>query len=176
MNTHSVILEAHENYQKRTIRNRTTILNANGPYLLSIPLKKGKTKSLITETEISYDEAWQVQHLKHIKSSYGSAPFYEHYIDDISELIGQSPPTLWLLNLSILNYLKSIDYCKSWSYSKKYVSSKDIVYQDHRMDIPQTQQIKSYGQVFENKYGFVANLSCLDLIFNLGPEGAAYVQ
>ncbi len=174
MNTHCVSLEAHENYQKRTIRNRTKILNANGPFLLSVPLTKGKTKSLITETKISFDEDWQIQHLKHIKSSYGSAPFYDHYIDEISELINNSSSTLWQLNLSILNYLKSLDYCQSWSFTESYVTGQTSEVLDYRMAVPSITEPKSYNQVFQEKFGFVDNLSCLDLLFNLGPEGASY--
>jgi len=33
-----------------------------------------------------------------------------------------------------------------------------------------------YDQVFMEKYGFIANLSILDLLFNLGPESADYLH
>jgi hypothetical protein len=31
-------------------------------------------------------------------------------------------------------------------------------------------------QVFDNKHGFIPNLSVLDLIFNLGPESYDYLD
>ena len=37
-------------------------------------------------------------------------------------------------------------------------------------------KIKKYDQVFMEKHGFIANLSILDLIFNLGPESAEYLK
>ena len=33
-----------------------------------------------------------------------------------------------------------------------------------------------YTQVFSPKYGFIPNLSILDLLFNLGPESADYLR
>ena len=33
-----------------------------------------------------------------------------------------------------------------------------------------------YDQVFMEKHGFIANLSILDLLFNLGPESADYLH
>ncbi|MFK7980892.1 MAG: WbqC family protein, partial [Saprospiraceae bacterium] len=56
----SVVLEQHENYIKRSFRNRTHIASANGQLRLSIPLEKGKNQQQsIKEVRISYDEHWQ---------------------------------------------------------------------------------------------------------------------
>lgn len=35
---------------------------------------------------------------------------------------------------------------------------------------------ETYSQVFDEKYGFVPNLSILDLLFNLGPEARGYLM
>ena len=35
---------------------------------------------------------------------------------------------------------------------------------------------EKYNQVFMEKHGFIANLSILDLLFNLGPESADYLH
>ena len=34
---------------------------------------------------------------------------------------------------------------------------------------------KSYYQVYQQKHGFLANLSVLDLLFNMGPECIFYL-
>ena len=35
---------------------------------------------------------------------------------------------------------------------------------------------KPYTQVFENKSGFIDNLSILDVVFNLGPKSSNYLK
>jgi hypothetical protein len=37
-------------------------------------------------------------------------------------------------------------------------------------------KIPIYHQVFNSKYGFINNLSILDLIFNVGPESNNYLK
>ena len=37
-------------------------------------------------------------------------------------------------------------------------------------------KIPTYHQVFNSKYGFIGNLSILDLIFNVGPESNNYLK
>lgn len=176
MNSYTVSIEANENYQKRTFRNRARILNANGSLLLSVPLKKGKTLTKIRETQISFADAWQSQHLKHLKSSYKSAPYYEHYIDELASLIMECPPFLWDLNLSILDYLSRLGYCQSWKLTEEYITQNAYEGVDFRTNrIILTESQKNYHQVFEPKFGFVKDLSCLDLLFNVGPEGPAYL-
>ena len=58
-------IEKHENYQKRSERNKFDIINHLGKQTLSIPLKKGKNSgTLITDVKIAYEEDWQNYHLK----------------------------------------------------------------------------------------------------------------
>ena len=75
----TLLLEAHENYQKGSYRNRCHIAGANGLMRLSIPLRKGKNEQLpIQKTLISYDEPWITQHWQSIRSAYGNAPFFPY--------------------------------------------------------------------------------------------------
>jgi hypothetical protein len=39
-----------------------------------------------------------------------------------------------------------------------------------------TENQEKYDQVFMEKYGFIPNLSILDLLFNLGPESSDYLH
>jgi len=39
-----------------------------------------------------------------------------------------------------------------------------------------TPSFPAYTQVFSNKYGFIPNLSVVDVLFNLGPETEAYLR
>ena len=176
INTFETSIEIYETYQKRTIRNRTVILTANGPFRLSIPLQKGKTKSKITDTKISFEESWQIQHLKHLKSAYGSSPYYEHYIDDIAQILEESPQQLLDLNFKILDYFHDLGYCCSWKLTQSYNYDVGKEIKDYRgNDLLEWESQLPYHQVFQHKFGFVDGLSCLDLLFNMGPEGSAYL-
>ena len=88
-----VILEANENFNKQSYRNRTYILGANGKLALTVPVQKGSQKTLITEVKIDYSADWNRQHWQSIKSAYGKSPFFIHYADFL-EPIYENPPVL----------------------------------------------------------------------------------
>ena len=171
LNTDKIRIEAHENYQKRSIRNKTTIMAANGPLKLSVPLVKGKTQTKIKSVEISYDEPWPEYHLKTIKSAYGSSPFIEFYLDDISQIILKRYKYLFDLNIGILNYFKRIGLIDEYLLTHEYVSHlpPNDNYRKSNYKWSSTEELYTYNQVFEDKYGFVSGMSILDLIFNQGP-------
>ena len=56
------------------------------------------------------------------------------------------------------------------SYQKQSTSN------DYRNATFQIKNQTKYHQVFENNCGFIANLSIIDLLFNLGPESADYLE
>ena len=61
-----------------------------------------------------------------------------------------------------------------WTYEKNPV---DV--DDKRLELIENGQIieqPEYIQVFSSKYGFIPNLSILDLLFNLGPETLSYLK
>jgi hypothetical protein len=40
----------------------------------------------------------------------------------------------------------------------------------------QKAELESYIQVFQSKYGYISNLSILDLLFNKGPSALDYLE
>lgn len=163
-------VEIHENYQKRTRRNRTLILSANGPLMLSIPLVKGKTKQAITQVEISYAEDWTKDYLQGIRSAYGNSAFFEYYFDDIAELIGSRPKMLFELYESSHKIVAAALQLDPVRYTTGFNP-----YYEEMIDIRNKSAMKwvdtsRYNQVFEHKFGFTKGLSIVDLLFNLGPE------
>jgi len=171
LNTNDCKIEQHENYQKRTIRNRTKVLAANGILSLSVPLRKGKTQSTITETLISNDTAWREVHIKSIKSAYSSSPYFEYYFDAIAELIAKPHRTLFELDLATINHFSDLGIIEPVSFTKSYVKVLPEDQLDFRAEKDWlSQSIEPYIQVFESKFGFTPQLSILDALFNLGPE------
>lgn len=160
-------IEKNENYQKKSIRNRYTILAANGPLRLSVPLKSGKNKQTkITDVEISYEDDWIDQHIKTLSAAYSSSPYFEHYVDEIEELLNERYPHLWDLSIRTTEWLLNrMGIRHNINHTQEYLGV-------NKEDFPAT---KEYYQVFDSKYGFSPGLSGLDLLFNLGPASRLYL-
>lgn len=180
-----LLLEACENYQKRGFRNRCIIDSPQGALTLSIPLAKGKNEQMpIKEVKISYDVDWQRQHLQSIRSSYGSAPYFEYLVDDIEKLYGQKHNYLFDLNLEVWIWvLDFMELEKSIVTTKTYTPAyADPKVTDRRNQLKSTNYqnlnnaSKTYVQVFEESHTFLNNLSILDLIFCTGKASLTYLS
>lgn len=182
-----LILEAHENYQKGSYRNRCHIAGANGLMRLSIPLRKGKNKQLgILQTEISYDEPWISQHWHSIKSAYGNAPYFPYYQDELQDVFQQKPRFLFEWNKALVQLVIDllqlpIEIRESDHYS---TSVSDEIHdlrghihpKSHRQQVDHNFQAVPYPQLFEERHGFLPNLSILDLLFCTGPQAILYLE
>jgi len=58
---------------------RVKIKRADGPYLLSVPVKEKRALKKINEIEIATEVNWNWQHWKAIELSYKKAPFFSQY-------------------------------------------------------------------------------------------------
>jgi hypothetical protein len=135
--------------------------------------------------EIDYTSPWQKIHLKSIQSAYQTSPFYEYYSDDFNALYDEMPERLFDLNLRLLQYvLKQIDLITDIHLTEAFEKMPaDIV--DFRRSIqPKARLYKPdenfvpapYQQVFRERYGFLPNLSIIDLLFNEGPNALHIIQ
>lgn len=173
----SVTMEVHEHYQKRSCRNRFTIVDHQGLKTLSIPLKKGKNAQLpIREAEIAYSTDWQYHMLKTIKSAYGKSAFFEHYMDSLENIFHQKDIFLFDFNQRLRDWIiQKLKLSLHIELSTNYLDlvPTDII--DYRKGIHPIDN-EYYPQVFEDRLGFVPNASCLDLLFCLGPEAKQYLM
>lgn len=179
----SLRIEKYENYQKKSARNRSRIASPQETALLSVPLVKGKNnKAAITDVRISYDEDWTTQHLRTMKMGYSNSPFFEYYIDDITELLERGYETLWELNDAILRFMIAVlDLEVELSYTSDFTLEADTDFLDLRGY--QKEQSPSrdcifdvYRQPFDDVYPFISDLSILDLLFCKGPESILYLE
>lgn len=176
-----IVIEAHENYNKQSYRNRMFIGTNQGPLALSVNVEKGyETKSPIQEVRLSSHGDWLHQHEIALMSNYGSSPFYEYYIDDILEVLRSEEQTLFGLNEKIRERIcELIGFSAKVRYSDQYLRNDSENFRDLRNTLhPKKNILESvpefvanpYYQVFGQKQTFMPNLSVLDLLFNLGPE------
>jgi WbqC-like protein family len=173
----SVVLEACEHFQKGSFRNRCIIATSMGVHTLSVPLKKGKnSQQAIREVAISYDAPWQKQHWQALKTAYGSAPFWEHYSPIFEKFFSQKYLFLCDLNLDILETILKIlklNNSITITFSSDYERPNTEGVYDFRNTItPKNNdfEAKKYAQVFEDRNGFLPNLSILDLVFCCGNQ------
>jgi hypothetical protein len=176
----NIYLECHENFSKQSYRNRCTILGSNGPLDISIPIKKENAlKTSIRDVKIDYSTPWKKVHLRAVESAYRSSPFYLYYIDDIASILEKNRNFLFDLNLELINLMNQLiglsvqlnftEDFKTLPFS--FVDFSDSIHPKNRMKKPDNNFFaKSYYQVFVQKFGFIPNLSILDLLFNEGPN------
>ncbi len=182
VNAEEILFEVEDNYQKQTYRNRFVIFGANGKQVLTIPvIHSGKRNKLKTkDIRIDYSTDWQKLHIRSLQSAYRSSPFFEFYEDDILPVFNKKYKYLLDLNFD------SIQTISEFLQIEFHFQNTDsyVVIIDEEKDFRNLANAKSdqkydfqkYTQVFDAKYGFIPNLSILDLIFNEGPNALMYLE
>jgi hypothetical protein len=176
-----IYIEAFETYPRQTYRNRCRIITANGILSLSIPVHKLHGLATITkDIRINYHEPWQRNHMRSIDAAYSNSPFYLYYIDELIPFFEKKYEFLLDFNLELFKTIQEIlgintSIALTENYAHQPENMQDLrnafspkkIFREHKL-IP-------YHQVFEERYGFVYDLSILDLIFNEGPEARSYL-
>ena len=177
-----VSLEACENYCKQSYRNRCHIASASGVEAISVPIvHRGDIfHTRITGIEVDYSVPWVKKAWKAIESAYGTSAFFEFYKDDVYAILSSGYTYLWDLNLALIEF-----FIRKIGVDVKFIPTREFTPlpvddpQDLRYAIhPKKQNSvlnklgleKPYFQVFAGKYGFVYDLSVMDLLFNEGPD------
>jgi len=182
VNTSHYEFDEYDDYKKMSFRNRCRILGANGPIDLSIPVVGGRElKSPMNEVKICYREDWRGRHFKTLLSCYNRSPWFENYKTWFEELYSNKFEYLveWNKKCHDLT-LKLLKVNDKKKYNVSGISEKpNSLSQENRIDLrnkflprqpnPFNLSIKPYPQVFADRYGFVHDLSILDLIFCEGP-------
>jgi hypothetical protein len=170
---YGAVVDVHENYVKQSIRNRIILANSNGRWELTLPVNRRSANSRLLEDIVFTDQMSPQFLIKHLKTAYGSAPFYEHFEDTLFTLIkkyGNPNQSLLEFNLQTLAWIKEELGVREVEFSNEYINTdqRDLrikgVFSDELWDY------KPYPQVFEDRNGFISGLSILDALFHGGPE------
>jgi hypothetical protein len=179
-------IDIHSNYIKQTYTNRCSIISANGIQDLTIPIIKPKEKTPIKDIRISSHDNWQQLHWRAIQSAYNSTPFYEYFCDDYLPFYQKKWDFLLDFNLKIqektlelLNFQKIESYLSDTYIEKSNFNTKDLreVINPKKFDVSLYNNLNTpYYQIFNQKFGFMPNLSIIDLLFNMGNEARIYLK
>jgi hypothetical protein len=173
LKSENVLFEKQENFVKQTFRSRCEIYGANGKQLLSVPVEKRGNHIPITEVRISYKEDWQKIHWRSIVSAYRNSPYFEYYADEFHSFFETKAELLFELNISLHKVIMKLLKAEcSIAFTEKYSSACGNSVLDLRNEKTKYPPISPYNQVFEERYGFIPDLSILDLLFNAGPDTA----
>lgn len=176
-----VLIEAQENYQKKSYRNKCRLIGPNGFCSFSIPLQKGKHNgTAIKKVKISYDEDWSGQFLKLLQSNYSKSPYYDFLIDNLQLILGQNHQYLFDLNMDLLDWIfKFLQFETEIKLTESYYTTAEESIEDLREHFKpgkdSDRSFKPYAQVFLEKHGFIPHMSILDLLFCCGRESLNYL-
>ena len=176
-----VQIERWESFQKQTYRNRCLIATTQGIQALTVPIER-KSVNYIKDIRISDHGNWRHLHWNALQSAYGESPFFEYYQDDIRPFFEQRWDYLLDFNEAIrAKMCDLIDIQPKVRLTEEFTTTVNK-YKDYRMAIrPKNPEAdpdfdpKPYYQVYQQKHGFLSNLSILDLLFNMGPESIFYL-
>jgi hypothetical protein len=177
-----VTFEMEDNFQKQTNRNRTYIYSPNGIQLLNIPVKHSKIAHQKTkDIQIENDFDWQKQHFKSLEAAYRSSPFFEFFEDDLLPIFEKKHSFLMDLNLEVFELITrclrmKIEYNATTEYIHEIESNEITDFRYLANGKKDQSQFESYTQVFDDKFGFINNLSVLDLVFNEGKFAVDYLK
>ena len=188
-----VCIEACENYQKQSWRNRCRYYAADGPQYLNFPIVHEGTHELpISRIKVDYSTPWVLKTKRAIASAYDSSACFEYYKDELFSILDSHPETLFDLDMQIIKFfLRKTGIEANIRLTEEYVAPDpaegaegrygrdyreilhpkrpDTVLKDLGLEKP-------YFQVFARKYGFIPNLSIMDLLFNEGPDSIMYLM
>lgn len=180
-----IYIDIHEHYQKQSYRNRAIIATADGRMNLNVPvIHEGNIFSTpVKDIRIDWSTDWLTRTERAIDAAYHTSAYYDYYRDDLFSVLERKREYLVEMNTDILRFfLEKTGVAADIRYTDSYVETAD---QDYREIIhPKRKDTilrdlgleKPYFQVFSGKYGFVPNLSVMDLLFNEGPESVFYLR
>ncbi|MBR2318795.1 MAG: WbqC family protein [Bacteroidaceae bacterium] len=173
----TLVINGDEPFVKQTFRSRAVIATENGTQALTIPVVHDGGRTAMRDVRISEHGNWRHQHWNAIVSAYRKSPFFDYYADDFAKFYTERDGFLMDFNLrlhSVICELLGLDR------EVKIVSSHDIactttdlryIAEPKALTNIEGYTALPYYQVFAQRNGFIPNLSIVDLLFNMGPEG-----
>ena len=175
----SVYVEACENYQKQSWRNRCCIYAADGVQTLNFPVRHrdGRFNLPLREIEVDYSTPWVEKAERCIDTAYRSSAYFDYYRDELFAILDAHPQTLWELDMRVIRFFLAkiglrTELVPTTSFAPEHV---DIHPKRPNGLLHELGADRPYYQVFADRHGFIPGLSIMDLLFNEGPASIEYL-
>ncbi|MVN22136.1 WbqC family protein [Mucilaginibacter arboris] len=174
------LIEQKEYFPKQTYRNRAQIYSPDGALTLVVPVEKGsKNHRVVKDVKISYDFNWQRLHWLSLECCYRSSAYFEYYEADFAPFYQEKKymflfdynEALLRLLLKLMKLKVELNFTEAYEASTKGLDFRKSIHPKLDYDFQQ----KTYFQVFDDRKGFLKNLSIVDLLFNQGPNTLNYL-
>lgn len=174
-----VTLEVCEHYIKQSYRNRSLIATANGIQVLSIPVVHVSSKMPILDVRIDFATPWQRLHWKSIDTAYSGSPYFLYFQDYIKPFYEKKFDFLFDFNLELTQVIlklfskdfqpqRTSEFIADYSQQEDIEDLRNIIHPKRCREAGYPFPHKPYTQIFEDRLGFVPNLSIVDFLFNEG--------
>jgi hypothetical protein len=175
-----IVVEKHEHYRKQTWRNRCRIAGPNSVQDLVIPLHHDGNHTPMHAVRIDYRQSWQAKHWRSITAAYANSPFFDFYAEKLAPFYEKREWEM-LVDYNTALFSVTMDLLKrnvSWKFSDEYVTELPNT-DDYRLSISPKAKTsdfhpRRYVQVFEERHGFIPDLSIIDLLCCAGPEAGSF--
>lgn len=172
------IIDCGEHYIKRSVRNRTRIMTANGVLELTVPVvNANRPRTAMHKMQIDYSKPWQHQHWVAIESAYRSSAYFDFIAERLRPFYSENYTSLVEFNLAILTTLLAfLGYTKPLKTTTEYVvaTENDVdLRPKHRTTEFSTPH---YFQLFSDRLPFAENLSILDLLMSEGDYATSLLK
>lgn len=155
---------------------RTVIAGNRGPIQLTVPIRHPKGTDIDrplrwSDILVSDHNHWWTEHAAALESAYGRCPYFEHYYPDIHALLTDRwvdrPVTELDCALdAVIRRQTGIQTRLSVTIPAGAEGYTDL----RRANVAELYPTAPYRQIRQESMGFIAHMSVLDRLFNLGPN------
>ncbi len=183
LNQEEVLFDLYEHFHKQYYYNRCIIASPNGVLKLTVPILHRGIRTALKDVRISYEYHWRTIHWRSMEAAYRRSPYFEFYEHHFAPVFSDFKPEFLVdWNLKIFEIINTILNNKiKVSFTNEYLENHENMNDKRHLASPSelsahAKNVHPYHQVFEERQGFIPNLSIIDLLFCEGNNTNQYLK